>query len=43
MNNEYEYDLDEEELTSSKPLSPEREAYYSDLMKEIRDLARELA
>lgn len=39
-----EYDTEEEEeLAPSKPLPPEREAYISDLIKEIADLARELA
>lgn len=41
--NDYEYDHDEEDLTPPKPLPPERAAYISDLIKEISELAKELA
>lgn len=39
---DYDYELDEEEVTPPKPYTPERAAYIAELLDEISSLAKEL-
>ena len=39
---DYDFELDKEEIAPPKPYTPERAAYWADLMNEISDLVKEL-
>ena len=39
---DYDFELDEKETAPPKPYTPERTAYWAELMNDISDLVKEL-